>query len=146
MFKTSFAKHLSAFVIIIFVSFVILSGVITAIIQRDITNEKKKSLDRISAYIAAEIERDSPADFKSHVTENGGANFEDVILNLIEYDQQLNIIITDADGKILLTTGQNSEDEDKKLTIPDENALPPINISDYRHDIMLGCFSFDRVW
>ena len=131
MFKTSFAKHLSAFVIIIFVSFVILSGVITAIIQRDITNEKKKSLDRISAYIAAEIESDSPADFKSHVTENGGANFEDIILNLIEYDQQLNIIITDADGKILLTTGQNSEDEDKKLTIPDENALPPINISDY---------------
>ena len=131
MFKTSFAKHLSAFVIIIFVSFVILSGVITAIIQRDVTNERKRSLERISAYIAADIEEAVPANFEFYVTENGGANFEDSILGAIEYAQQLNIVITDANGRILLTTIQDSEDGEKKITISNKDSIDFIDISEY---------------
>lgn len=109
MFKTSFAKHLSAFVIIIFVSFIILSAAITTIIQSDITSNKKESLEKISIHIAEQIEEYAPNDLETFVTENGGDNLNDIISNLKVYDQQLNIVITDSRGNVILSTRENPD-------------------------------------
>ena len=41
MFKSSLAKYLTAFIIIILVSFILLSGIITAVIRTRIENDTK---------------------------------------------------------------------------------------------------------
>lgn len=123
MFKTSFAKHLSAFVIIIFTSFLILSAAITTIIQSEITSNKKESLEKISVHIAEQIEESQPDSLTSYILANGAKSLNDIISNLKVYDQQLNIIITDPTGNTILTTekepssseGFNIEDFDSGI-------------------------------
>ena len=44
MFKSSFAKYLTTFVIIILVSFLMLSGIITSMIRAHVTSDKEEKL------------------------------------------------------------------------------------------------------
>ena len=102
MFKSSFAKYLSAFVIIIFTSFIILSGIITAIIHYDITNDKKTRLERVSLILSEQLEGEDFTDFSAYVTDK--ENLGPIIAPIVGYDVQLDVLVTDADGKVLLTT------------------------------------------
>ena len=70
MFRTSFAKYLSAFILIIFLSFIFLSGIITVIIHLDMTREKEGKLEKVSDSFADQIEGETFDDFKSFVTES----------------------------------------------------------------------------
>lgn len=102
MFKSSFAKYLSAFVIIIFTSFIILSGIITAIIHYDITNDKKTRLERVSLILSEQLEGEDFTNFSAYVTDK--ENLGPIIAPIVGYDVQLDVLVTDADGKVLLTT------------------------------------------
>ena len=102
MFRSSFAKYLSAFILIIFLSFIFLSGIITIIIHLDMTREKEAKLEKVSDSLADQIEEESFEDFESFITES-----EDLIIAvepLISYDNQLEVLITDDTGAVLLTT------------------------------------------
>ena len=105
MFKTSFAKYLSTFIIIIFLSFLFLSGMLTAIIHHDMTAEKKVRLESLISTLEKHIESqnfESHEDFKAYIVDE--EKFSQLIIPALFYDQQLNIIVADSTGKILLKT------------------------------------------
>ena len=101
MFKSSFAKYLSAFILIIFLSFIFLSGIITVIIHLDITREKEEKLENVSESLADRIEEEGSDNYAEFIT---GEHIVTAIEPLISYDKQLDIIFTDATGSVLLTT------------------------------------------
>jgi signal transduction histidine kinase len=110
MFRTSFAKYLSAFILIIFLSFIFLSGIITVIIHLDMTREKEGKLEKVSDSFADQIEGETFDDFKSFVTES-----EDLLIAvepLVSYDNQLEVIVTDDTGAVLLTTYTEFDNND----------------------------------
>ena len=164
MFKSSFAKYLSAFILIIFLSFIFLSGIITVIIHLDITREKEGKLENVSENLADRIESESFDNFVSYVTES-----EDLIIAvepLISYDKQLEIILTDAVGNVIFTTysdeNDDSESEIDRIVIFDgvneigklniDEIFEPIEVVDEQgnknsylyHEGMLGGFTSDR--
>ena len=103
MFKSSFAKYLTAFTVVILLSFVFLSGIITVVIHVDITKDKEIKLENVVESLSHRIEEeDHIDDFGTFVTKDG--DLEIAIEPLIYYDNQLDIIITDKDGRVLLTT------------------------------------------
>jgi signal transduction histidine kinase len=110
MFRTSFAKYLSAFILIIFLSFIFLSGIITVIIHLDMTREKEGKLEKVSDSFADQIEGETFDDFKSFVTER-----DDLLIAvepLVSYDNQLEVIVTDDTGAVLLTTYTEFDNND----------------------------------
>ncbi len=137
MFRTSFAKHWRAFIIIIFASFLILSAAITTLIQSDITSRKKDNLERISIHISKQIEEASPENFTSYVTDNNGENLLNIVLNLTEYDQQLKLTVVDPSGSLLLTTFSDPEHIEKygKISVASDGSLGKRNIDDYDYTI-----------
>ena len=52
MFKSSFSKYLIAFVAIILISFLMLSGIVTSMIRNYSTEEKRQELESSSSFIA----------------------------------------------------------------------------------------------
>ena len=56
MFKSSFSKYLVAFVSIILLSFLMLSGIVTSMIRSYSIEEKRGKLEAASTFIASQIE------------------------------------------------------------------------------------------
>ena len=56
MFKSAFLKYLVAFILIIFISFIMLSGIITSMIRTYATEEKENQLVSTSTTIALHME------------------------------------------------------------------------------------------
>ena len=72
MFKSSFSKYLTAFVIIILISFLMLSGIITSMIRTHVTADKEIKLQNSCMIIASNFESDGAevldAYIKSHAS------------------------------------------------------------------------------
>lgn len=99
MFKSSFSKYLTAFVIIILISFTASSGIISSIVRAYATNETKSKLENSGSTIVNMIEDNEIWDIKS--------NMDDIAMvaaSIINLDNQLDVIITDKDGMILMST------------------------------------------
>ncbi len=95
MFKSTFSKYLAAFIIIILVSFLMLSGIITSMIKTYARDDKENTLVATSDAIASHIMRG----------EVGGINtLSQVITPIINLNRDLHILITDHNGKIYLST------------------------------------------
>ena len=56
MFKSSFSKYLTAFIIIIFISFLMLSGIITSMIRTHVSADKETKLQNSCHIIASNFE------------------------------------------------------------------------------------------
>ena len=108
MFRSSFAKYLSAFILIIFLSFIFLSGIITIVIHLDMTREKEVKLENVSNNFAAQIEGESFDSFTDFVV--GGEDLIIAVELLVNYDSQLDVIVADSQGSVLLTTYSDDKD------------------------------------
>ena len=97
MFKSTFSKYLSAFVLITLISFLMLSGIITSIIKTYINEDKENDLISTSEAIASGMN-----DIEN--IENGMIFQRLVITTLININDDLEVIITDHTGKIYLST------------------------------------------
>ena len=99
MFKSTFAKYLTAFVIILLISFIILSSIITTTMRAYVTESKQESLvnaiarisNHFSAYGEIEPILESPSGMAA------------LTPYLLEF-RDIKILLTDKDGNILLTT------------------------------------------
>ena len=125
MFKTTFSKHLSAFIVIILFSFLFLSGFITARINYDITAQKKHKLENITSVLEEPFVKIDESQFVDYVTTE--ERFAALIIPMLAYDPQLNIIIADKDGKILLKT-DNTNDTTNIQTDKDGASKIPLNL------------------
>ena len=101
MFKTSFSKYLVAFTVIILVSFIMLSGIITSIIGNHLTNDKEDSLQNAAEVISGQIEHAEFANLEFFVNTSFAKG---IVLSVLNLKTDFDIIISDALGKVLLTT------------------------------------------
>ena len=101
MFKSMFSKYLVAFISIILISFLMLSGIITSMIRGYVADEKEERLYKTTSSIVEYYEKNI------HPSEDGDVNTEDiskVVTLLLNGDPDLNIIITDEDGRAILSS------------------------------------------
>ena len=102
MFKSTFAKYLTTFMIILLLSFIILSSIVTNTISNYVTEENEAELLSTSSALAGHISKDlGVEDIGSYVASGLGSMS---IVPLINRGDGLQIILTDPDGKIVLTT------------------------------------------
>lgn len=112
MFKSTFAKYLTAFVVILLISFVILSSIITTTIRAYVTESKQESLvnaiarisSQFSTYNEIEPILASPSGMKA------------LTPYLLEF-RNVKILLTDKDGKILLTTTKTQKIDDVDIPV-----------------------------
>ena len=113
MFKSTFVKYLSAVVIIILISFLLVSGLITSMIKSYVSETKENSLLATSEAIVSSIR--SPEDLEHEMLIQ-----RYIISTLLKMDEDLQVIITDQNGLILLTTITDHVDSE-------QNRIPAIS-------------------
>ena len=102
MFKSTLAKYLTTFMIILLLSFIILSSIVTNTITKYINEDREIELVRTGVAIADQISNDlGVEDIASYVSSGLGSMS---IVPLINRGDRMQIILTDPVGKIVLTT------------------------------------------
>ena len=112
LFKTTFSKYLTAFVTIILVSFLTLSGIITSTIRSSLTKDKENNVAKVAEVLVYQIEEKSR-------TENIGTYAEwiayDAVRPLVNYDSQVDVMLADPSGFLIFTTyGQGIDNSGMK--------------------------------
>jgi len=107
MFKSTFSKYLAAFILIILVSFFMLSGIITSMIQEYANEDKENSLISASNAIADHVMDKEIENVKEYIE-----TLSVVVTPIINLDANLKVVITDRSGRIFLSTINSELDED----------------------------------
>lgn len=103
MFKSSFSKYVTAYVIIITLSFLVLSAIITTMVKNHVTEDKEEKLELSCSVVANYFEDRNVQDINKHI-DSGGASALVTFIPLVNLDYDFNILITDANGNVLLST------------------------------------------
>lgn len=101
MFKSTFAKYLTVFVFILMFSFIILSSIITTTIRTYVAQSKEDVLLKTSTALSNQMQTSGYETIENPVA---SGIISMIVTPLINQDEDTKIIITNADGKILLTT------------------------------------------
>ena len=132
MFKSVFRKYLVAFILILSMSFLLLSGIISIMIRSYSMQEKEKQLLLVSYAVAS--------DFENRSTEEPGAMgaldiASDIITPLITRDPNIDILLVAPDGTVLLSTiGAETGEGDIKipLLITSGHDLGSVNVDNIK--------------
>ena len=108
MFKSSFSKYLTAFVIIIMISFLMLSGIITSMIRTHVTTDKEGKLQNSCRIIADNFESEAVEDIGTYILSHESSI--QTLLQLVKADYDFNVLITDSQGKVLMSTVATTPD------------------------------------
>ena len=123
MFKTSFSKYLATFVIIIFVSFAILSGVITAMVRNYAFSDTEERLDK-ECSIVVSLMQNADSDNLGEIVHTVATS----ISPMVSFNSDYEVIITDVNGKIILSTA-HAGDEDRTPVVNTTDGLGNVAIS-----------------
>lgn len=104
MFKSSFAKYLTAFVLIIFISFFILSSIITSMVRSHVTSDKEEKLEMTCTVIVNHFAENGYVDLEAHINNSESVKAILSLIPIINLDYNFRFLITDATGEILLST------------------------------------------
>ena len=101
MFKTSFSKYLAAFVLIIFLSFLMLSGIITSMIRSYVDEDTRNGMTLATELVTKHFE-DSGVE---NITAFGSADEAiKVIKPIVNFFEATDILVCDAGGKVIIKT------------------------------------------
>ena len=103
MFKSSFAKYLTAFVLIIFISFLILSSIITSMVRSYVTEDKEKKLQTACVVLANHFADKDFDDIETHLNDESTMTIISAI-PMVYSEYNFRFLITDTQGKLLLST------------------------------------------
>lgn len=111
MFKSLFAKYITAFMLIILISFSLIIGVISAIITR-YSEEAKTELMETAAtssvsFLQNKMNLDHTADLRV-ILEKDRADVSSLLTVVSANSDDLTILLADRDGSILLAVGQDA--------------------------------------
>ena len=137
MLKTSFSKYLTAFIIVIFVSFVILSGIITSMVRNYAFSDTEARLSKESSIIVGLIEADGVGDIKEEIYLISSA-----IEPMINFNSDYDVVITDSNGKILLSTLHSDNPDRKSVVIDVTNGLGNVDLSKFRRQTDDGVVNY----
>ena len=128
MFKNTFVKYVIAFSVIILTSFLILSMIITLMIRAYATDEKKNSLISTSMVVSRRIEDKNVSDLRTYI-ETNLPKIE--VSTMAERDPDIDIILTDPYGVVLLTTviAEGGDESDEPRMYPNDGDLGTVDLS-----------------
>ena len=128
MFKTSFSKYLAAFILIIFVSFAILSAIITGLMRTYAFHDTEERLKKENSIIVDLVMENgvSSVDEELHL-------IADVIEPMINLNSDYEVMIADKNGiPVLYTaTDENAEHKSVEINVNNEKGLPKINFDQF---------------
>lgn len=108
MLKSTFAKYLLTFVLIILISFLILSSIVTTMIKAYFTEERERELVSTSSIIASFMENNGVEQMEAQ----GALDVASTIITpLINKESRLDILLLAADGRVILSSVNSSPDE-----------------------------------
>ena len=109
MFKSSFSKYLTTFVIIILVSFLMLSGIITSIIRTHTIKDKESKLELATSLIKNHFEEKEVEQLETYIDKGFGSTAV-TLFPLLNVNYEFDLLITNADGRVLLSTIGKTDD------------------------------------
>ena len=101
MFKSLFARYLVAFVLIVGISFAILTGIFTSMIRAYSSEEHDSALLQVGTAISEEIENEGIEDLKTHILSPVTSR---IIFAFLKSNEGMEILVTDIEGEVLLTS------------------------------------------
>ena len=106
MFKSTFAKYLTAFVIILLISFILLSSIITTTVREYVTETKEKSVVNAASVLAVEMQQVPVDDFSGYILNQYNQDIPGILktVGIISKYEEIKVMLTDENGKVLLTT------------------------------------------
>ena len=108
MLKSTFVKYLLTFILIILVSFLILSSIVTTMIKAYFTDERERELVSTSAIVASFIENNGVEQLEAP----GALDVvSSIITPLINKESRLDILVVAADGRVILSSVNSVVDE-----------------------------------
>lgn len=130
MFKSMFSKYLVAFIAIILISFLMLSAIITSMIRSYATEEKEHQLYKTTISIVSHFENKDVAHLKNYIDTNLP---QYLITPLINRDSELDIMISDENGRVLLSTIRDGSIDEDTIRYPFTGTnLGKLDITDFR--------------
>lgn len=124
MLRTSFSKYLTAFVTIILLSFVILSGIITAMVRTYAFSDTERRLGKECEIIVGLIHEGEVDNIEDEVL-----YIYDSIEPMISFNSDYDVIITDGEGNMLLSTAHSPDADNKEPIIDIENGLGKLDMT-----------------
>ncbi len=103
MFKSSFAKYLTAFIIIILVSFLMLSSIVTSLVRSHVTADKEEKLKMSCSIISTHFVDKNITDIHQYIHTDSASSIL-ALIPIINMDYDFRVIITDEVGKVILST------------------------------------------
>jgi len=121
MFKSVFAKYITAFMLIIFISFAMLT-VITTIMVNDYSTDAKSelmsnSVGASAGYIRDKLIAEETSDFEGFINDNQG-DMEIMLRAIISNADDITLMVTDNQGKILMCMGASEHVIPKGAMLP----------------------------
>ena len=122
MFKSSFSKHITAFVLIIFLSFIILSGIIGTMIRHYANTTREEKLDLSSKIVIDYINDEAIENIENAVIMG---NLPKIIEAIVKTDPQYDVLIATETGGIILSTITT---DDENLVVGKNLGVLPLNL------------------
>ncbi len=111
MFKSVFAKYLSTFMLIIFISFLVVSVVISSTVDNYFESAKSEIIDNsaisAAAYLEGKLKRGNFNDIPSAIISDS-EDISSMLLLTHSPSESMTVLITDENGSILLCDGNKS--------------------------------------
>ncbi len=119
MFKSTFVKYLVAFAVILIISFVLLSGIITSTVRNHIYSENLTKLENTASAVSQHLSATMKVEDLENSIASGYTSI--MLMPMINMDKTIDIMLADADGRILLSTLGASVDEQGKKPVTGDN-------------------------
>ncbi len=129
MFKNIFSKYLLTFVLIITVSFILLSGIITTMLRAQLYEDKINKLGMSSTIIAEQFESERVENLEVYIG-SGAASHITTLIPIVNLDYNINILVCGKEGKVLLSTFQMRPDG----TPSTHGSLGSVNLDEFKSD------------
>ena len=121
MFKSVFAKYISAFMCIILACFVLIIGIITAIVRNYSVSAKEDIMETAakssSTYLSSKLEATSATNLQ-HLVANYEKDIETMLTVVSSNTDDMTVIIVENDGKIIFSAGSGKKDILNNATMP----------------------------
>lgn len=121
MFKSVFAKYISAFFLIILISFLVISATITSIVSNYSRDTKVNIMETAATTASMYIENKMSDLDTRNIYEAVALNDEDIndmFSVILSAANDLTIILTDNDGRILIVTGPEKDQIRRNNVLP----------------------------
>ena len=111
MFKSVFAKYVTAFAVIILISFLTVALIVASMVTDYASDSKKENIDWFAKMAQSIIEGDYEKDEGSYLfddyVQRNREHFKALLDAVAQSDQSLTLFLTDEDGRLLLTGSHN---------------------------------------